>query len=232
MAQVFHYVMRLRGLPYSASEQEIASFLEIQAEHVVQIKIDMNEQGRPSGQAYVVCSDQGAAEGAIGKNKQCMPGSSRYIEIFKSNEGEMNTRRPTQGAPGNWDGVIRLRGLPYRANIDSIKEFFAGYQMMEETIYICTNENGECSGDAYVQMLNYTSADGCKERNKQEMGGRYIEIFNSSNSEMRGAMIKAAAAAVGQNQPEPVFVPPSTYGGLKMGGGMRGGQQNNRPGPY
>jgi len=226
MGDVFHYVMRLRGLPYSATEQEIAQFLEIPQEQVVQVLITQNERGQPSGQAYVVTNDQGAAENALNKNKMCMPGSNRYIEIFKSNEGEMNSKRPEPGVSGNWDGVIRLRGLPYRATLESIKEFFAGYDIMDAGVFITKNENGECAGDAYIQMLNYRSAAGAKERNKQEMGGRYIEIFNSSNTEMRAAMIKAKVAGV---QPAaPVYVAPSTYGGLKMGGGMR----QQRPGPY
>lgn len=230
MGSVFHYVMRLRGLPYSASDQEIVNFLEISQDNVISVEIQQNEQGRPSGQAFVVVNDQATAEKALNKNRECMPGSSRYIEIFKSNEGEMNTKRPSAGAPGNWDGVVRLRGLPYRADKNAIVNFFSGYQVMDDTIFITQNENGECAGEAFVQMLNYTSAEGCKSQNKQEMGGRYIEIFNSSNGEMRAAMIKAKVAQQQGNQAAPVFVPPSTYGGLKMGGGMR--QQQQRPGPY
>lgn len=228
MAEVFHFVLKLRGLPYSATEGEIVAFLEIAQENVVEVVIPMNDQGRPSGNAFVTCNDQGCAERALEKNKQCMPGSTRYIEIFKSNEGEMNTRNRAAGTPGNWDGVIRLRGLPYRATEQDIAQFLSGYDILKDTIYLCKNENGECAGDAYVQMMNYKSADGCKERNKHELGGRYIEIFNSSNNELRAAMIKAAAG--NQTQPAaPEYVPPSTFGGLKMGGGM---MKHHRPGPY
>jgi len=234
MGDVFHYVLKLRGLPYSATEQEIVNFLEIPAEHMVQVDIPNNAEGRPSGNAFVVCNDQGSAENALNKNKQCMPGSTRYIEIFKSNEGEMNAikNRPTPGQSGNWDGVVRLRGLPFRATQQDVENFLQGLDYMPEGLYVCMKEKEqggmECAGDAYVQFLNYQSAEGCKQRNKQEINGRYIEVFNSSNNEMRGAMIKAAAARV--QQQAPVFVPPSTFGGLKMGGGMM--KQNYRAGPY
>jgi len=233
MGDVFHYVLKLRGLPYSATQQEIVNFLEIPAEHVVNVDIPNNAEGRPSGNAFVVCNDQASAETALNKNKQCMPGSTRYIEIFKSNEGEMNTKaRPIPGQSGNWDGVVRLRGLPFRATQLDVENFLSGLDYMPESLYVCMKEREqggmECAGDAYVQFLNYRSAEGCKERNKQEIGGRYIEVFNSSNNELRAAMIKSAAAKVQPNGP--VYVPPSTFGGLKMGGGMM--KMHHRPGPY
>jgi hypothetical protein len=80
-------VVRLRGLPFRASEQDIAGFLsglEIARTHIVY------QGGRPSGEAFVEFRNKFGCEGALQRNRQLM--GSRYIEVFRSSKQEMDAR--------------------------------------------------------------------------------------------------------------------------------------------
>merc|ERR1719495_1298912 len=118
-----------------------------------------------------------------------------------------------QGAGGDalgQDGVVRLRGLPYEADMDALKEFFTGYDIIDNGIYIQLDAMGRSAGEAYVQFASQKHADAALAKDHEKMGHRYIEIFKSSLAELR-------AKQGGGAKP------------LMPRGGMRGG---GRPTPY
>jgi hypothetical protein len=68
--------VRLRGLPFGASKEEIADFLG-----VVPIDIVFQERGgRPNGVAFVLCANSEDHQQAISQDKQHL--GTRYIEVF------------------------------------------------------------------------------------------------------------------------------------------------------
>lgn len=76
--------LKLRGIPYSATPQDVAQFLE--GFHVMpgQVAIGKGADGRPSGDAWVQLADERTASAAMqAKNKGSLGG--RYVEIFPSN---------------------------------------------------------------------------------------------------------------------------------------------------
>jgi len=231
------YVCHLRGLPWSASQTEIVSFLDINPEHISNVDITTNDRGKPSGEAFVTITDQGSAETALNKHKETFPGSSRWIEVIKSSQDRRKAQSANQGKSGSWDGVVRLRGLPFESGPNEVRNFFDGLNYINESLFCPRNERGS-TGDAYVQFEDYTSANAALDKNKQLIGGRYIEVFKSNNNEMRKAMIQE----IKNNAPPPNFGGNmgnnmgGNWGGLNLGGGgggpMRGNNQNNRPGPY
>ncbi|KAM4710520.1 G-rich sequence factor 1 [Discoglossus pictus] len=84
-------IVRLRGLPYSCSEQDILNFfsgLEIADEGITFV---LDQRGRKSGEAFVQFLTQEYAEQALLKHKQEI--GSRYIEIFPSRRSEIQTAR-------------------------------------------------------------------------------------------------------------------------------------------
>eukprot|EP00850_Spirogloea_muscicola_P020959 SM000232S07929 [mRNA] locus=s232:68983:72248:- [translate_table: standard] len=82
-------VVRLRGLPFSATEGDIAEFfkgLELGPDGVV---ICVNFQGRSTGQAYVQFVSTEQANKALDRNRQHI--GSRYIEVFKGHVADMQS---------------------------------------------------------------------------------------------------------------------------------------------
>nr|XP_033816939.1 G-rich sequence factor 1 [Geotrypetes seraphini]XP_033816946.1 G-rich sequence factor 1 [Geotrypetes seraphini] len=84
-------VVRLRGLPYSCTEQDIAQFftgLEIVSEGITFL---LDYHGRKTGDAFVQFTSLDMAAKALLKHRKEI--GSRYIEIFPSKKSEIPVRR-------------------------------------------------------------------------------------------------------------------------------------------
>jgi len=91
------HMVNARGLPFRATEQDIADFflpLDPVNIHII------SEGGRPSGRAEVEFSSHGDALDAMKKNKEHMQG--RYIELFLNSES--GPRGGMGGSPGPMRG--------------------------------------------------------------------------------------------------------------------------------
>merc|ERR1711933_416727 len=76
--------LKLRGIPYSATVQDVATFMDGFNVAPSQVAIGRTADGRPSGDAWVQLSDERAATSAMqAKNRASLGG--RYVEIFPSN---------------------------------------------------------------------------------------------------------------------------------------------------
>eukprot|EP00667_Euglena_gracilis_P013733 EG_transcript_14181 len=94
------FVVRLRGLPFRATEADIVAFF---AGLNVAQSVIVFSGGRPSGEAYVELRDKLSFDGALQRNRQLM--GSRYIEVFPASRVEMDTAAfdPYGGGfPGAW----------------------------------------------------------------------------------------------------------------------------------
>ncbi|XP_076439857.1 heterogeneous nuclear ribonucleoprotein F-like [Babylonia areolata] len=106
--------LKLRGLPFGCSKEEIAQFfsgLEIVPNGIM---LPEDRLGRSTGEAFVQFASQDIAERALGKHKDRI--GHRYIEIFKSCLAEANavTGRDrgfrSMGRPGPYDRGDRYGG--------------------------------------------------------------------------------------------------------------------------
>ncbi|KAK2712479.1 hypothetical protein QYM36_011239 [Artemia franciscana] len=75
--------IQMRGLPYKASEADIAAFFR--PLRPVYINISYNDQGKPSGEAYVEFATYDEAIRAMDLDKANM--QNRYIELFMEGPG-------------------------------------------------------------------------------------------------------------------------------------------------
>jgi len=92
-------VVKLRGLPFGCTKEEIAHFfsgLEIVPNGIM---LPADDQGRNSGEAFVQFASPEIAERSFGKDKELI--GHRYIEIFKSDLNEANSMMA--GRPGPYD---------------------------------------------------------------------------------------------------------------------------------
>lgn len=135
-------VIKLRGLPWSCTPEDIERFLG-ESIHVVKTKTEdessdatdnnyssicltTNAEGRPSGEAFVELVDESDVDAALGKNNAMM--GQRYIEVFRSSIEQMRrfTAESNESASQWREPVVRLRGLPYGCTKKDVHEFFTG----------------------------------------------------------------------------------------------------------
>jgi heterogeneous nuclear ribonucleoprotein F/H len=83
--------VRLRGLPFNATRDDVAAFLgefNVRSENIM---MEQGADGRATGQAYLCFAYYWQAEQCLTKHNQSLGG--RYIEIFVENPGEQQSNR-------------------------------------------------------------------------------------------------------------------------------------------
>ena len=227
--------VKARGLPWSASAEEVIEFFTScqVVGGATGVHFISNYDGRPSGTCYLELESQADLDAALARDKDKM--GKRYIEVFEATAAELEVdlcRR--QGAGGDAgtlggevgeDAVVKLRGLPFSASKLDITDFFAGLEIESNGILVVTDFEGRPKGEAFVQFTTTAGAERAQEKNKQNMGHRYIEVFMSSMEEAKRAQTQMAFGAMGGG------------GRGGAGGPMRGGMMSQgggmmRPGPY
>ncbi|KAI4494974.1 heterogeneous nuclear ribonucleoprotein H [Polistes fuscatus] len=203
------YVVKIRGLPWSTTVDEIMKFFgDCSITNGKEgVHMTMSREGRPSGEAYVEMDTPEDIEKACKRDRDHM--GHRYIEVFKAKRGEMEWVIKRSGLNlenAMDDGCVRLRGLPFGCSKEEIAQFFSGLEILPNGISLPTDYTGRSTGEAYVQFVNKDVAERALQKHKEKIGHRYIEIFRSSLSEVRASI------------------------GPKMRGPMGG--FNQRPAPY
>lgn len=185
------YVVKLRGLPWSTTVDEILQFFNDCRikDGKLGIHMTMSREGRPSGEAYVEMESDEDIEKACKKDRDHI--GHRYIEVFKVKRSEMEWVVKRSGLNlenAMDDGCVRLRGLPFGCSKEEIAQFFSGLEIVPNGISLPTDFTGRSTGEAYVQFVNKEVAEKALQKHKDKIGHRYIEIFRSSLSEVRAAI--------------------------------------------
>lgn len=76
--------------------------------------------------------------------------------------------------------VVRLRGLPFDCSEADIAEFFHGLDIVD---VLFVNKNGKFTGEAYCVLGFPLQVDFALQRNRQNIGKRYVEVFRSKRQE-------------------------------------------------
>ncbi|XP_028992614.1 G-rich sequence factor 1 isoform X2 [Betta splendens] len=179
-------VVRLRGLPFTCTEDDVAHFfsgLDI-VENGVTIVTD--HRGRRSGDAFVQFSSQRAADEALQRDRQVM--GNRYIEVFPSRSDEIHSSRrrtgPAAGGTGSPQSsslplhYVHVRGLPFRVSADDIVAFFS--PLIVAKILLECAPDGRPNGEADVFFSRHQDAVAAMSRDREYIGNRYVELFLNS----------------------------------------------------
>ena len=171
-------VIKMRGLPYSANDEEIRSFFSGLRIAVNGVSIGRDASGRASGEAHVEFTHEQDAQSAMLLNRHRI--GSRYIELFHTKQAPSAQRRAaataaTDGAPSGASDTLRLRGMPFNSTEADVQAFFKGFSLASGGVRL-----GPQVGQGTVK---FGSADDAKRAllalNHSYMGSRYIELFYS-----------------------------------------------------
>ncbi|CAI9761626.1 unnamed protein product [Fraxinus pennsylvanica] len=121
-------VLQLRGLPYTASKEDIMVFFKDFVLSESKIHMIANSEGRPTGEAFVEFASAEDSKAAMSKDRMTL--KYRYIELFPSSQEELEEtassgRLLTKSFEGKDMGepttVVRMRGLPFSAGKSDIR---------------------------------------------------------------------------------------------------------------
>ncbi|XP_077998964.1 heterogeneous nuclear ribonucleoprotein H2-like isoform X2 [Glandiceps talaboti] len=124
--------------------------------------------------------------------------------------------RAKGGYVGTTGHVVHMRGLPFRASEQDIRQFFQ--PIVPFKVHIQYEQNGRVSGEADVEFATHDDAVAAMSKDKANMGHRYIELF--LNSVQGGGSSGSGGGGFGNNQ---------GGGGMGMSSGQSGmiGQDNS-----
>lgn len=195
-------VVRLRGLPFNCTENDVYEFFR--GLDVVDVLLT-HKQGRFTGEGYCVFGLLMQADLALHRNRQSM--GQRYIEVFRSKKqeyysavasevseqgklgaGEVTPFFPPSKAAVDKDllehtGVLKLRGLPFSASKRDVIDFFKDFDIRDESIQFVVHSDGRASGEAFVEFDGASQSKLAMARDKMMLGSRYVELFPSSSDE-------------------------------------------------
>ncbi|XP_061881050.1 G-rich sequence factor 1 [Entelurus aequoreus] len=200
-------VVRLRGLPFSCTENDIVLFFSGLDIIKKGITIITNRKGRNTGEAFVWFATQEAADEALQKDRQLI--EERYIEVFPSTSQELQSRwrgssslssevtkkrvsplhtaaRPVAAPrPSKTSSLsshyVHLRGLSFHASGEDIVKFFSPLSV--SMIRLELGPDGRPSGEADVYFDCHEDAVAAMSHDRMNIGGRYIELFLNSDSD-------------------------------------------------
>ncbi|XP_066481803.1 RNA-binding protein 12B-like [Tiliqua scincoides] len=71
-----------------------------------------------------------------------------------------------------------VRGMPYAATEDDVHTFFSGLQV--DSVIMLKSEDGQQNGDGMVKFATSSDAMKGRQRNREYMGSRFIEVYPSN----------------------------------------------------
>lgn len=174
-------VIRMRGLPYSITEEEITEFFS--PIKISKIYICRDHLERASGEGFIVFEKPGQGVKAMEKNKSEM--GERYIELFPATPLELAIMLDRLNPDVNDDNfIIKMRGLPYSATEEEVMEFFDNDSSLVK-VHLITDRNGRPSGQAFAEFNDEDARETAMGKNKEHLGSRYVELFKATVMQLK-----------------------------------------------
>jgi len=192
------FILRMRGVPFQATEEDIKQFfLPLTCVENGILIPRKRGSGYATGEAFAQFVSAKDMEKAMLKHKEEIMG--RFIELFKSSRPEVEyaaakaagksvaaamVPREEPRPRGDTEAVVKIRGLPFGASDDDIKEFFADLPIADRGIQYLKLANGHKTGEAFIIFDTEEAITGAVALHKDHMGERYLEVYASTHDDM------------------------------------------------
>merc|ERR1719334_2703730 len=188
-------VVRARGLPWQASDTDIARFFTGLNVAPGGVALCLSPQGRRNGEALVLFESAPHRDMALRRHKHHI--GNRYIEVYKATgedfisvAGGNNTEAQEFLGRGG-QVIIRMRGLPYDCTAKQVIDFFntgdEPCDVLDEDhgVLFVKKPDGRATGDAFVLFKEEGDGEKALQKHKEIIGSRYIELFRSTTAEVQ-----------------------------------------------
>merc|ERR550539_1586455 len=204
-----HCCVRARGLPWQASDQDIARFFVGLNVARGGVALCLSSQGRRNGEALVLFENAAHRDMGLKRHKHHI--GNRYIEVYKATgEDFINVAGGNNSEAQEFLGrggqvIIRMRGLPYDCSAKQVIEFFTGGEEPcdvldeEHGVLFVKKPDGRATGDAFVLFSEETEGEKALSKHKDIIGSRYIELFRSTTAEVQQVLNRSTEAGAGKS---------------------------------
>ena len=203
----------LKGLPFTATEEEVQTFFKsivIPDENIRLIKF---RDGKGSGLGFVKLRDDEEIERALLMDKNHI--GSRYVEVVPSDESELHylalQARSGVVSPSdlykmsssNRHRSIRDRspivkrldtqfayifGIPQGNNYKEVRKFFKGCAIAKNGVHLIRGSGREFRGDAYIEFLSHRECEKGLKMDGKLLAGAVIRVDPCTQEEVEEAV--------------------------------------------
>nr|XP_057926453.1 probable RNA-binding protein 19 [Doryrhamphus excisus] len=165
MEPTTEFTVKLRGVPFTAKEQQIKEFMT--PLKPAAIRIGRNESGNRTGYVYVDLKSSEEVEKALKKNKDYI--GRRYIEVFRVDASTWSrTDRRDKTTDKNFtrklkedeeeedvaeSGRLFVRNLPYTCTEEEINNVFSKHGPLSEVLFPIDNLTKKPKGFAFITYM-------------------------------------------------------------------------------
>ncbi|XP_031625949.1 uncharacterized protein LOC116342460 [Contarinia nasturtii] len=175
------YLVKIRGLPWTATKKDLRDFFA--KVHIMNgldgihfIADDENNYGV----AYIQLPTRKDYELARKFDRKKL--NERYIEVLDASSSDFTVLSDLQRRTSN-DNVLRLEGLPWNSKENEIRQFFHGLSL--DDIGLVLDPANDHTLEAFVRFSTSDDFDLALKRNWEIMGNRHVKIFRSSIVQMK-----------------------------------------------
>ncbi|XP_043385255.1 probable RNA-binding protein 19 isoform X4 [Chelonia mydas] len=207
------YTVKLRGAPFSVTEQNVREFLL--PLKPVAIRIARNVHGNKTGYVFVDFSGEEEVQKALKQNKEYMGG--RYIEVFREESGlKMKLTRKGEDQP--WQrrkkddeeeedlsesGRLFVRNLPYTSTEEDLEQIFSKYGPLSEIHFPIDSLTKKPKGFAFITyMIPEHAVKAFAEVDGQVFQGRMLHVLPSTVKKEEGENLDAEGSSSYKKQKE------------------------------
>merc|ERR1719502_2111497 len=115
---------------------------------------------------------------------------------------------------GSSDAVLKMRGLPYKVTRNDILDFFTGLSVPLNGVHLMFNEREQPTGEAYVEFSSPDDRERAMTKDRQHIGGRYVELFRVGRAEMLAALEQFVGGYMSNQMAMPGGMAAGAYGNM------------------
>lgn len=184
------------GLPFQVNVFTLVSFfagLEIDHDDV---HILRGADGRPTGKAVMFLKNPAIAQGCLSFHRKVFTNTQYYIQVKLVNPMQAMDLIQQGPIPDYSTCILRVRGVPFRAQKEAIAHLFCDFNVMPEMVLMGVEPSGRPSGECFVRLSGPESCKAALNKlNGETMGSRYLEMFPATLDEISKIVTEAEQAS-------------------------------------
>ncbi|EFJ42006.1 hypothetical protein VOLCADRAFT_121578 [Volvox carteri f. nagariensis] len=170
-------VVKIKSLPFDATQLDIIQFFENFKLKPNGVQLVVRSDNKPTGEAFVDFETPEEAARSI-KEKDHKVFSEkfgdRYVRLIQVSRKEMQA---TLALRFGGEGVLKMKGIPFKATAVDVRKFFTGYKVKTEGVSFIMHADGRPTGMAFIEFETPQEAVRAMEKDRAKFGPEYGDRF-------------------------------------------------------
>lgn len=170
-------VVKIKSLPFDATQLDIIQFFEGLRLKPNGVQLVVRSDNKPTGEAFVDFENsEEATKGIREKDHKIFSEKfgDRYVRLIQVSRKEMQA---TLALRFGGEGILKMKGIPFKAVAADVRKFFTGYKIKPEGISFIMHADGRPTGMAFIEFETPQEAVRAMEKDRAKFGPEYGDRF-------------------------------------------------------